>query len=127
MESWGCEYLDVERHKEFKVHKKDYIYVPMSIMDKIVDQKVSRETFFKDQQYIANLMYDIHRHGLQKPAEITIGQNSIILSDGNHRYIACRELGHDKFPVKVKISDSKLKLDGIKIKDILIELLERYG
>lgn len=126
MESWGCEYLDIERHQEFKVLKKDYIYVPMSVMDEIVDQKVSRETFRKDQQYIANLMYDIGRHGLKTPAEITIGQNSIILSDGNHRYIACRELGHDKFPVTIKISDTKLKLDGIKIKDIFIQLLETY-
>lgn len=128
MENWGCEFLEFENPENLQIEKpKDYIYIPMVIMEKIVDQKISNETNFKDKIYIGQLMADIQRRGLINPAEITIGQNGIILSDGNHRYIACRNLHYSKFPVKIKLSNDKLKINGIKLQDIFVEFIQQYG
>ena len=126
LESWGCEYLELENNKEFVQykHKKDYVDIPMSIMAKIVDKSVNTETRRKDGEYIAQLRENIATNGMKNPAEITIGPNSVILTDGNHRYCACLDLGYETFRVRIKTSDQKLKLNGIKVSDIVLELLE---
>lgn len=126
MESWGCEYLDLEDHENFtSKSKKEYLEIPMNIMARIIDKNVHEMTKKKDGQYIANLREDILKNGLKNPAEITIGPNAIILTDGNHRYCACLELQYETFPVKIKVSDQKLKLAGLKATEIIKELLEQ--
>lgn len=98
----------------------------MAIIDKMIDKHIHLKTRINDAVYIAQLREDIARNGLIKPGQITIGTNGVALSDGNHRYCACLDLGYQTFRVNIIRSNNPVKLGGIKNGDLIIELLEYF-
>ena len=123
MESWGCESLDLETHQPFIKHI-DRIYLPMWLIEKCIDPSYLANIRVKDEWYIKQLADDITKYGLQKPASLTIANNGITLTNGNHRFCAFQLMGKDTFPVKIYITDL-IKGAGVSHVKLVPLLLER--
>lgn len=125
---WGCEYLDLENNIP---PTKKFDTLPISIVQKLVNQNRKAEILNKEKDYIYSLYLDIKQNGLREPLEITIAPNGSSLTEGNHRFICLELLGKEEIPVNLKIQEQNIKQSGISthefIKFILIRQFQIKG
>lgn len=121
-DSWGCEFLDLETHSPPCKPKalENAIYLSVEFLTKTVDQSYASKL---DEEKVSAIRTSIEREGLKKPGTLTIDHNQMYLSDGNHRFLSCTQLGYEKFPVLIKRTNGKIKVNGCKYLDIIDSLL----
>lgn len=51
---------------------------------------------------VAKMMADIQREGMRKPIELTVWNNSALVTDGNHRLAAMKKLGYKYISTKIQ-------------------------
>lgn len=125
MESWGCEFLELETPSDFAIESKKVYYLPISLVDLMVDEIEISNILRKDRDYIEQLKYEIRKYGLLQPGLVLLATNGVILKDGNHRYCALKEIGYKKYPVNIRVSDARLKVRAGYYPEVLLEILER--
>ncbi len=122
--NWGCEYLDLE----YRVPPEKRKTLPISIVEKLVDQNRKAEILNNEKSYINALMTDIRQNGLKKPLEITIAPNGATLIEGNHRFICLELLKKEEIPVVIKLQEQNIKQGGIRTYEFIKFLLrENYN
>jgi hypothetical protein len=123
---FGCEFIDDGSYGS-KSRVIDYgekpIYLPIKIIEKTIDKKYIAEIIFKDKDYINELSYSININGIFEPGILTYDNEKIRLSDGNHRYLAAKNLNLQLFPVKV-VQVDKIKAGSVRFADLFTEILE---
>ena len=122
---WGGEFVDDGSYGKLFLKETvvDGIYLPIHIIEKTLDAKYIAEIYIKDIDYINELKSSISIVGILEPGTLTYDLTSVRLSDGNHRFLAAKHLGLDKFPVQLKRVDN-LKSRSIKFEKLFIDLLE---
>ena len=65
----------------------------------MVNNAYLKEIAIRDSAQIKNLTKDIEKNGILKPGTIVYDKMNVNLQDGNHRYIAARNLNLSEFPV----------------------------
>jgi hypothetical protein len=124
--SWGCEFFDdgqFGRPTTGENNNTNIIILPIHIIEKTIDNKYMSEIIFKDKDYINELTYSISINGIFEPGTLTYDNEKIRLSDGNHRYLAAKNLGLKNFPVKV-VQVDKIKAGSIRFSDLFPDILE---
>ena len=121
MENYGCEYLDLEEYKE-PTFRSNWIWLPISLVEKTADSKYITEISIKSTDYISNLMQDISKRGLKEPGKLVISKNRVKLQNGNHRLVATTNLGYTRFPVITEYSDGTMT-QGYLLQDFIKEFL----
>ena len=123
-ENYGCEFLDFE--DAAPVYKKDtgILYFDVEFLKNAIDYNYQNEIIAKNKAYIGQLKADIAANGLKLPGVLVLSATSCKLQDGNHRFIACTQLGYDKFPVKLQYTDGIIKSGGYKYLDFIQELFQ---
>ena len=108
VEYWGCEFLGEDHFPHTLVvrptkieHEKerDYLMISMSVLSLMVNNAYLKEIAIRDSAQIKNLTKDIEKNGILKPGTIVYDKMNVNLQDGNHRYIAARNLNLSEFPV----------------------------
>ena len=140
MDSWGCEFLDDGNHgslpfvnnikivnhiKIVEEVKSSFFYVPMDLIDKMIDKPYIGQIMVRDIDSIRALANSIYDIGLQNPGEIVTDGSKIRLQEGNHRYCAFKLLGIKEFPVILK-KCRKISGQAISMTRFLEWYLERY-
>jgi len=124
--SHGCEFLDlpylIPETTGILSGPKIY-YLPVSFIEKTLDEQYIRGLEDKEWEYLSNLETDIRLWGLHRPGKLTISLTTVKLQDGNHRFICARRLGHTTFPVIIEYTEGQIKSGGIYIQKIIEELL----
>lgn len=123
MESWGCEYLDLE---SFKQPVKKFNTLPFYIVEKMVDKKNKAKILQNEMSYIYKLFEDIKTNGIKEPLEITIAPNGCSLTEGNHRFICLEILEKQNIPIIIKTQEHNLKQGGIKSHELNKLLISEY-
>ena len=121
-ENWGCEFLEKEIEYPIYSKKNNWFYLPITLIDKIVDKKYIENLKLNDKERLHFLYQDVNNRGLIEPGTITISNSLVSLTDGNHRYLVCKGLGYLSFPINFKYTDGKI-LNGVKMKDIFADTL----
>lgn len=123
-ENYGCEFLDLEDHAP--VYKKDtgILFFDVDFLRNTIDSNYQNQITTKNRNYIDQLRTDIEANGLKLPGTLVLSATSCKLQDGNHRFVACLELGYSKFPVKLQYSDGIIKSGGYKYLDFIQELFQ---
>ncbi len=123
MESWGCEFLELEQTSDYQQLKPKIHFLPIHVIDKMVNQEEKQKILTYDMDYVQHLRYLINKDGLQYPGVLLLGTNGILLHDGNHRFLAMRDT-YSLFPVITKISNNPIKIKCGSYRDILPYILE---
>jgi hypothetical protein len=135
MDSWGCEFLDDGKHGSHpfvnniiiiqEKPKSGWHYLPMEIVDKMIDKPYIGQIMVRDIDSIRALANSIYNIGLQNPGEIVTDGSKIRLQEGNHRYCAFKLLGIEEFPVILKTC-RRISGQSISMNKFLQWYLERY-
>jgi hypothetical protein len=124
--SWGCEFVDDGKfgnQSDFKINYSNIIILPINLIEKTLDKKYIAEIIFKDKDYINELSYSINMNGIFEPGTLTYDNEKVRLSDGNHRFIAAKNLGLKNFPVTV-VEVDKIKAGSVRLADLFPDILE---
>ena len=81
MESWGCEFLELETPSDFAIESKKVYYLPISLVDLMVDEIEISNILRKDRDYIEQLKYEIRKYGLLQPGLVLLATNGVILKE----------------------------------------------
>jgi len=125
-EYWGSEFSDDGLYGlvvPSKSKQESKHYIPMSLIEKTIDSKYIAEIVYKDRNYIQKLAISIETNGIINPGKLTYDNNSVRLSDGNHRFLAAKQLGLTKFPVEIVRVD-KHKARSLDLSELFPELME---
>jgi len=123
---WGSEFLDDGNYgHSVSIHtsSNNLKYVPISLIEKATDKKYIAEIVFKDREYIEELIYSINDNGIMNPGKLTFDNEKIRLTDGNHRFLAAKQLGLKTFPVEI-IRVDNIKKSSVRFSEIFPELME---
>lgn len=130
MEYWGCEFLGEDYFPHTLITKlaktedkeeRDYLMISMSVLSLMVNNTYLKEIAIRDSAQIKNLTKDIEKNGILKPGIIVYDKMNVSLQDGNHRYIAARNLNLSEFPVVLQRVE-KIKT-GKRIESIFLVLI----
>ena len=100
----------------------------MGFMERIVDHEYLeclRNSNWHNKQ-ISNLMVDISLHGMKKPGILEYKDHILTLQDGNHRYLACRDLQMRTFRVEFHEVTEPHTKRGVDVSVLLPDLLQNY-
>lgn len=122
MLSWGCEFLDIEQHKEFVNIEKSIIQIEMDFLSKTIDDLYTQSLLKNNLRYIESLSDDIRINGIKQPGILVISPTKIKLQDGNHRYLAAVKLRLSHFPVVIQYSDGKMNA-GVTLQELAKEMI----
>jgi hypothetical protein len=123
MDSWGCEFLELEN---YKIPYKKFTTLPINIVSKMVSSNRKAEILAREKEYIADLTQNIKQNGLHTPLEITIAPNGCSLTEGNHRFICLEILQKEEIPVIIKKQEQNIKQGGINTYELIIYLLQKF-
>lgn len=122
-DNWGCEFSDDGNYGSLNVVK---IFLrkelPLFLVERMIDRKYIAEIMTEISQ-INELIQSIKIHGIINPGIITFDDQKARLSDGNHRFLAAKQLGLRSFPVEIVRVD-KIKKPSIMLAELFPELLE---
>jgi hypothetical protein len=125
-EHWGSEFSDDGFYglaAPLKSKQDSRHYIPMTLIEKTIDSKYIAEIVYKDRNYIRELAISIKDNGIITPGKLTYDNNSVRLSDGNHRFLAAKQIGLTKFPVEIVRVD-KHKARSVDLSELFPELME---
>ena len=123
---WGSEFLDDGNYgHDIRIYNNsnNLKYLPISLIEKAIDKKYIAEIVMKDKSYINELIYSISQNGILEPGKLTYDDQKIRLSDGNHRFLAAKELDLKMFPVELVRVDN-IKKSSVRFSEIFPELME---
>lgn len=125
MSDWGCEYVDDGLYGRpfVAATRPDYLRVPMSLLDRIVDKPYLIDISNTDQRRLDNLALDISQNGIREPGLLIYDLTRIRLQDGNHRYLCCQRLGITHLDVILR-QVPKIRGYGMPLQSVLPELLQ---
>lgn len=121
-DNYGCEFLDLEEYHPVSKKDTDILFFDIGFLKNAVDYSYQNQIINNNREHIDNLKADIRSNGLKLPGILVLSATSCKLQDGNHRFIACLELGYEKFPVKLQYSDGNIRSGGYKYLDFIQEL-----
>lgn len=122
-ENYGCEYLDLESYSPLADPWGLSFFLSMDFVSRTVDSKYSDEISLTHKNKIEYLQKSIAQHGLTRSGILLCDSTRVKLQDGNHMFLACKNLGYKKFPVVIKVIDGKLNA-GVPYKELIYELLQ---
>jgi hypothetical protein len=125
---WGEEFYDDGNfgklyNDEPNSYKPGGLLVPIDLLDEIVDTKYIKEISLKDKSKVDWLRSQFSTVGQLHPGTIVYDRNYIRLKDGNHRYLAAKQLEWTHMRVLLRRVDGNAT-NGVPIAQILQRFIE---
>ena len=122
MDFWGCEFVEENAERLVPQFASGIVDLEMDLLGQIVDTRYIREIAIKDAEQIQALTADIARRGILNPGLLIYDDKKVRLKDGNHRYVAAKNLQLRTFPVTL-VRTSNIQAPGASLEFVLHYLL----